>query len=82
MYEALTIIASVLGSGGLVLLAVNSTIKSKAREELSEDLKGLHSRINNVENNYVTCKYCSMQHENLGTILKSMDGKLDILLKK
>lgn len=53
---------------------------NKIKKEVDEKAAALHGRINFVENEYVTCKFCNMQHSNLSTILSSMDRKLDILI--
>lgn len=80
---------SFFGGGGLGMLAVKLFIKNEAEKAVKEDLlelkaedDSLHKRINWVEKEYVTCKYCTMQHSNLTTTLNSMDRKLDILIEK
>jgi hypothetical protein len=80
---------SFFGGGGLGMIAVKLFIKNEAKEAVKEDIKelkqeddSLHKRINWVEKEYVTCKYCNMQHQNLATTLSSMDRKLDILIDK
>lgn len=80
---------SFFGGSGLGMLAVKLFIKNEARKAVETDIselksedEALHKRINWVENEYVTCKYCNMQHSNLATTLNSMDHKLDILIEK
>lgn len=71
------------------MFAVKLFIKNEAQKALEKDIaelktedESLHKRINWVENEYVTCKYCTMRHSNLATTLNSMDHKLDILIEK
>lgn len=80
---------SFFGGGGLGMLAVKLFIKNEAQKALEKDIaelkaedESLHKRINWVENEYVTCKYCNMQHSNLATTMNCMDHKLDILIEK
>lgn len=73
---SVSISVSVLG--GLIKLFV----RSEARKELKDDLTRIHDRIDNVADDYVPCKYCNMQHQNLDNKLNSMDTKLDILINK
>lgn len=88
-HDVFSFILAFFGGGGLGIVAVKLYIKSEAQEALKgsiEELKAedeaLHSRINHIENTYVACKYCDMQHSNLERTLQSMDGKLDILIGK
>lgn len=61
--------------------AFSNSIKEVVQNSEKADTD-LHQRINQVEQTYVTCKYCEMQHHNLETTLKSMDDKLDIIIKQ
>lgn len=88
-HEIFIFLLSFFGGGGLGMLAVKLFIKNEAEKAFEKDLfdlkaedESLHKRINWVEKEYVTCKYCNMQHSNLSTTLSSMDRKLDILIEK
>lgn len=70
------------GSGSIGFGIAKLFMRSEARAELKEDIEKLHERINLVEQNYVTCKFCTMQHDNLTKTLQSMDNKLDTLISK
>lgn len=78
----ITIVLSIIGGGGVGWAVAKNIVRVEARAELKDDIESLHQRANNIENNYVTCKYCNMQHDNLGKTLNSMDKKLDILIEK
>ncbi|MDD3238212.1 MAG: hypothetical protein PHV37_08975 [Candidatus Gastranaerophilales bacterium] len=61
------LIISIFGSGGIGWIFARLAIKDLIRTELQ---------------NYVECKYCNMQHDNLTGMMKSINKKLDILIKK
>lgn len=89
IHDLIVFFLSFFGGGGLGFLLIKLFIKSEAHNALEQDIetlkkedKSLHERINTVEREYVTCKFCNMQHTNLSTTLKSMDRKLDILIEK
>lgn len=89
MHDIGMFLLSFFGGGGLGILAVRLFIKNEAHDALKEDIaalkaadEALHKRINFVENEYVTCKYCNMQHSNLTTVVNSIDRKLDILINE
>lgn len=50
------------------------TIKIET-DKLEDDDKALHKRINHIEDNFVTCKYCDMQHANLKMTLENIERK-------
>lgn len=84
---------SFFGGGGLGFLAIKLFMQKEAKEAVKEDLKKIEKSIEEFKkdvsetikkmtNDYVTCKYCNMQHENLNTLLKCMDDKLDVLIER
>lgn len=88
-HDVVVFLLSFFGGGGLGMLAVKLFIKNEAQKALEKDIaelkaedESLHKRINWVESEYVTCKYCNMQHSNLVTTMNCMDHKLDILIEK
>lgn len=77
------------GGGGLGCLTVKLLIRNEAKEALKEDFRKIEKSIEEIKKDigkmtseYVTCKYCNMQHENLNVLLKSMDDKLDVLIER
>lgn len=85
--DLIIFLVSFFGGGGLGFVFIKLFIKNEARNAIEPDIKNLkaaddslHKRINFIENEYVTCKYCDMQHSNLDTLLNSMDRKLDKLI--
>lgn len=89
LHDLAVFLLSFFGGGGLGFIAIKLFIKNEAHSALQQDIEtlkaedeALHKRINFVENEYVTCKFCNMQHSNLSTTLNSMDRKLDILIEK
>lgn len=82
MIDLQTIIVSIASSAGTAYAIVKTLVRSEARTELKPDLDGLHKRANKIEDEFVTCKFCKMQHDNLTTTLQSMDKKLDTLISK
>lgn len=90
--EVITFIASIFGGGGIGGSIGFAMVKAYMHSEAQEALKGtvndlyaeneaLHKRINHIENEYVLCKYCDMQHSNLKNTIDGMDHKLDILIE-
>lgn len=77
-----TIGLSMGGSAGVTFAIAKILMRSEARAELKDDLEKVHERINENEKNFVTCKFCTMQHDNLTKTLQSMDNKLDTLISK
>lgn len=80
---------SFFSGGGLGLIAVKLFIQHQAKVAVKDDLKRIEQNlidlkkdVNDALKNYVDCKYCSMQHENLNVLLKSMNSKLDIIIEK
>lgn len=72
-----------VGGGATVAFAIAKTLmRAEARAELKGDIEKLHDRADSIEEDYVTCKFCNMQHNNLNTTLQSMDNKLDKLIAK
>lgn len=87
--DIVVFLLSFFSGGGLGLLAVKLFIQQQARAAVEEDLKkienslkDLRKDVNEALKNYVDCKFCSMQHENLNVLLKSMNSKLDIIIEK
>jgi chaperonin cofactor prefoldin len=76
------IIASICG-GGILWIMIKAIVKTEARNELNKDLDKLHQRINGVEKNFVACKYCDLQHDNLNkrldTLEKNINNRFDVL---
>lgn len=90
--EVITFLVSVFGGGsiggGVGIAMVRAYMRTEAQEALKETVKdlyveneALHKRINHIENDYVLCKYCDMQHSNLKNTIEGMDHKLDILIE-
>lgn len=70
---------------------VLATKKEKFEEKIKELTNSHNNDIEKIENklemklqdfrdDYVTCKFCNMQHDNLNILMKSMNDKLDILI--
>ena len=77
------------GGGGIVWAITKTQVKEIAKETMQQDINDLkneddklHIRINKVEDNFVTCNYCNMQHANLKGTLETINSKIDILLEK
>ena len=82
--------------GGVGVAIVRAFMRSEAKKALKCDIEkidkdiaelktedeALHKRINHVENDYVQCRYCDMQHNNLENILNDVTHKLDMLIER
>lgn len=75
------IISSLIG-GGIGYTFVRLFMQHEAKEALKEDLKTLWKKVGDIEEDYVTCKYCDMQHKNIENTLQNMNHKLDILIER
>lgn len=53
---------------------------SEIKKDFEKEAEKLHKRINAVEQNYVTCAYCSMQSENNNKLLYSIDQRMNTLV--
>lgn len=91
--DVINFLVSFFGGGGLGFMAVKLFMQREAKLAVKEDLskieaslkelkKELAEAIKKMADDYVTCKYCNMQHENLNTLLKCMDDKLDVLIER
>ena len=91
--DIISFLVSFFGGGGLGWIAVRLFMQKEAKEAVKEDLKKIETSIKELKkevsdevkkmaDDYVTCKYCNMRHENLNTLLKSMDDKLDVLIER
>lgn len=80
--DIIAFLVSFFGGGGLGYTAVKLFMKSEARAALKDEIQDLKTSIKDIESDYVTCKYCNMQHSNLDGMLKSINSKLDILINK
>lgn len=87
--DIVVFLLSFFSGGGLGLLAVKLFIQNQAKAALKDDIKELKASITDlreeIKNNlkdFVDCKFCNMQHENLNVLLKTMNNKLDIILEK
>lgn len=91
--DVINFLVSFFGGGGLGFMAVKLFMQREAKIAVKEDLtkietslkelkKELAEAIKKMSDDYVTCKYCNMQHENLNTLLKCMDDKLDVLIER
>lgn len=91
--DVINFLVSFFGGGGLGFMAVRLFMQKEAKEAVKEDLKKIETSIKELKkevsdavkkmtDDYVTCKYCNMQHENLNTLLKCMDDKLDVLIER
>jgi len=83
------VVGGFIGGGGGAYTILRTLVRSEAKEalkdvidELKEADKALHGRINKNEDEFVTCKFCTMQHDNLSKTLESMDKKLDLVISK
>ena len=81
-----TVGLSMSGSAGITFAIAKILMRSEARAELKEDLEKLHERINENEKDFVTCKFCNTQHDNLNTNIsdiKDTTGKIwDWIIKQ
>ena len=73
---------ALFSGGGAGWVIVKTLIKDEAIKANRPDIEVLTKRLEKVEDDYVTCKYCNMMHKNLDDTLKSIDDKLDILINK
>ena len=91
--DVINFLVPFFGGGGLGFMAVKLFMQREAKIAVKEDLtkietslkelkKELAEAIKKMSDEYVTCKYCNMQHENLNTLLKCMDDKLDVLIER
>ena len=74
------IISSFVG-GGLGATIVRLLMRNEAKEALKPDITRLDKRIDDVENEYVTCRECNANHKSVDSKLESMDKKMDIILE-
>ena len=82
-----TLVISILCGGGAGFAVGKGFLKYEAKEAVKDEIKelkdndaDLHTRITKVEGDYVTCKYCTMQHTNQDKNFESINNKLDILI--
>ena len=80
--DIIAFLVSFFGGGGLGYTAVKLFMKSEARAALKDEIEEFKKDIKEIQDDYVTCKYCNMQHSNLDGMLKSINSKLDILINK
>lgn len=80
--DIIAFLVSFFGGGGLGYTAVKLFMKSEARAALKDEIEEIKEDIKQMQDDYVTCKYCNMQHSNLDGMLKSINSKLDILINK
>lgn len=91
--DLFTFLFSFFGGGGLGFVAIKLFMQKEAKEAVKGDLIKIEESIKDLKaevteavgkmaNDYVTCKFCNMQHENLNTLLKCMDDKLDVLIDR
>ena len=91
--DLFTFLFSFFGGGGLGFIAIKLFMRKEAKEAVKGDLIKIEESIKDLKaevteavskmaNDYVTCKFCNMQHENLNTLLKCMDDKLDVLIER
>lgn len=87
--DIVVFLLSFFSGGGLGLLAVKLFIQQQAKAAVNSDimkiensLADLREDVKDALKNYVDCKFCNMQHENLNVLLKTMNNKLDIILEK
>lgn len=78
--DIITFLLSIFGGGGIGYAAVRLFMQKEAKEALKDEIVEIKKDIEGIQDNYVTCKFCNMQHSNLDGMLKSIDGKLDILI--
>ena len=78
--DIITFLLSIFGGGGTGYAAVRLFMQKEAKEALKDEIVEIKKNIEGIQDNYVTCKFCNMQHSNLDGMLKSIDGKLDILI--
>jgi enoyl-[acyl-carrier-protein] reductase (NADH) len=69
-----TIGVSLSGSAAVAFAIVKTLVRAEARKELATDVEKLHERINEIEKDYVTCKFCNTQHDNLNTNIADIKG--------
>ena len=80
--DIIAFLVSFFGGGGLGYTTVKLFMKSEARAALKDEIEEIKEDIKEIQDDYVTCKYCTMQHNNLDGMLKSINSKLDILINK
>ena len=74
------IISSVLG-GGLGATIVRLLMRNEAKEALAPDLERIDKRIEDMEQEYVTCRECIANHNSVNTSLAELNRKVDIILE-
>ena len=91
--DLFTFLFSFFGGGGLGFVAIKLFMQKEAKEAVKGDLRKIEESIKELKaevaeavskmaNDYVTCKFYNMQHENLNTLLKCMDDNLDVLIER
>lgn len=91
--DIMTFLLSFFGGSGLGLISVKLFIREESKKAVKEDLATIKTSVKELKqevseivkrmaDEYVTCKFCDLQHENLNTLLKCMDDKLDILIER
>lgn len=78
--QIIAFLASFFGGGGVGFTAVKMFMKNEAKLALKEEIEDIKKELKNIQDDYVTCKFCNMQHSNLDGMLKSINSKLDILI--
>lgn len=78
--DIITFLLSIFGGGGIGYATVRLFMQKEAKEALKDEIVEIKKDIKGIQDDYVTCKYCNMQHSNLDGMLKSINSKLDILI--
>lgn len=74
------IISSFVG-GGFGATIVRLLMRNEAKEALKPDLQKIDKRIDDIENEYVTCRECVANHNSVNNILNDLNRKIDMILE-
>jgi len=77
-----TIIVSLLGSGGLCWVVIKILLKDTIKEVMKEEIKDIYNEIDYIKDQFVTCVRCNDRHKAVDDTFKSIDTKLDLIIEK
>lgn len=82
LLEIMALVVAVTGVsiGGLAFWVARKFVQAEVNDVVSKDIQLLHDRISKMKDEYVTCKFCMTQHDNINNRLKEVsDGVKSII---
>lgn len=74
------VISSFLG-GGVGATVVRLFMQNEAKKALAPDIEAIKNKIKSVEDEYVTCRECTANHNSVNNTLAELNRKLDLILQ-